>query len=114
MNTIFHITSADRWTTAKNLGSYCSDTLATEGFMHCSTRAQVIGSADRFFRGVRDLVILVIDRDRIAAELKYEGTDPQNLFPHIYGELNIDAVIAAIDLESTADGSFIMPKELIG
>ena len=114
MNTILHITSADRWTTAKNLGSYRSDTLATERFIHCSTRTQVIGSANRFFQGLHNLVILVIDIDRIAAELKYEGTDPQNLFPHIYGELNIDAVIAAIDLEATADGSFIMPKELIG
>jgi uncharacterized protein (DUF952 family) len=112
MNTIFHITSADRWTTAKNLGSYRSDTLATEGFIHCSTRAQVIGSANRFFHDLHNLVILVIEIDRLTSELRYEGTDPHNLFPHIYGELNIDAVIAAIDLDATADGSFIMPKEL--
>ena len=112
MNTILHITSADRWTTAKNLGTYRSDTLATEGFIHCSTHTQVIGSANRFFHGLHSLVILVIDSDRLTSELRYEGTDPHNLFPHIYGELNIAAVIDAIDLETTADGSFVMPKEL--
>ncbi|WP_373539780.1 DUF952 domain-containing protein [Chamaesiphon sp.] len=113
MSTILHITSADRWTTAKNLGSYRSDTLATEGFIHCSSDTQVIGSANRFFKGLHNLVILVIEIDRLKPELRYEGTDPDNLFPHIYGELNIDAVRQSIDLEATADGSFIMPKELI-
>jgi uncharacterized protein (DUF952 family) len=112
MNTILHITLADRWTTAKNLGSYRSDTLATEGFIHCSTLAQVVGSANRFFKGLQDLVILVIDRDRVTAEIRDEGTDPHNLFPHIYGELNIDAVVRVVDLETDADGLFIMPKEL--
>jgi uncharacterized protein (DUF952 family) len=113
MNTILHITRSAQWEAAKNLGTYQSDTLATEGFTHCSTLAQVIGSANRFFKQQQDLVILVIDIDRVTAEIKYEGIDPNNLFPHIYGELNIDAVMQSIDLEAGADGSFVMPKELI-
>jgi uncharacterized protein (DUF952 family) len=112
MNTILHITLADRWTKAKNLGSYRSDTLATEGFIHCSTLAQVVGSANRFFTGLQDVMILVIDRDRVTSEIRDEGIDPTNLFPHIYGELNIDAVIKAVDLETDIDGLFVMPKEL--
>jgi uncharacterized protein (DUF952 family) len=112
MNTILHITLADRWTKAKNLGSYRSDTLATEGFIHCSTLAQVVDSANRFFAGLQDVIILVIDRDRVASEIRDEGADPHNLFPHIYGELNIDAVVKAIDLETDTDGLFVMPKEL--
>jgi uncharacterized protein (DUF952 family) len=112
MNTILHITLADRWTKAKNLGTYRSDTLATEGFIHCSTLAQVVGSANRFFTGLQDVVVLVIDRDRVTAEIRDEGADPHNLFPHIYGELNIDAVVKAVDLETNTDGLFIMPKEL--
>jgi uncharacterized protein (DUF952 family) len=113
MNTILHITQSDRWTKAKNLGTYRSDTLATEGFIHCSTLAQVISSANRFFRGLQDLVILVIDLDRVTSEIRYEGTDPHNLFPHIYGELNIDAVIQAVDLETNTDGSFVLPQGLV-
>ncbi|PSB51693.1 DUF952 domain-containing protein [Chamaesiphon polymorphus] len=112
MNTILHITSADRWTKAKNLGSYSSDTLAREGFIHCSTLSQVVGSANRFFKGLKDLVILVIDIDRVTPEIRYEGTDPNNLFPHIYGELNIDSVIKVIALETDMNDLFILPKEL--
>jgi uncharacterized protein (DUF952 family) len=113
MNTILHITQRDRWAKAKNLGSYRSDSLDTEGFIHCSTLAQVIGSANRFFTGQTELVILVIDIDRVTPEIRYEGAAQNNLFPHIYGELNIDAVIKAIDLETNSDGLFIMPKELV-
>ena len=112
MNTILHITQSDRWTKAKNLGTYRSETLDSEGFIHCSTVAQVIGSANRFFKQQQDLVILVIDVDRVTSEIRYEGADPTNLFPHIHGELNIDAVIQSIDLEADSDGSFILPKEL--
>jgi uncharacterized protein (DUF952 family) len=113
MSTILHITRRDRWQAAKNLGTYSSETLATEGFIHCSTLAQVIGSANRFFKQQTDLVILVIEIDRVTPEIRYEGDNPNNLFPHIYGELNIEAVTQTIDLETNPDGSFIMPKELI-
>jgi uncharacterized protein (DUF952 family) len=68
-NTILHITRRLQWETAKNLGSYRGDTLDTEGFIHCSTAAQMIGSANRFFKGQQDLVILVIDRDLVQPEV---------------------------------------------
>jgi uncharacterized protein (DUF952 family)/(2Fe-2S) ferredoxin len=113
MNTILHIIQRQAWTTAKNLGTYRSNTLDSEGFIHCSTVAQVIGSANRFFTGQTDLVILKIDIDRVTPEIRYEGADSNNLFPHIYGELNIDAVTGSIDLESHPDGSFILPPEFV-
>ena len=112
MNTILHITQRQAWATAKNLGSYRSNTLDSEGFIHCSTIVQVLGSANRFFKDQTDLVILKIDVDRVTPEIRYEGADSNNLFPHIYGELNIDAVIGSIDLESNPDGSFTLPSEL--
>ncbi len=112
MNRILHITSRAQWEQAKNLGTYRSDSLATEGFIHCSTLGQAIGSANRFFKAKPDLVILSIDPDRVKAEIRDEGTDPNNLFPHIYGELNIDAVLQVNDLETPQDGSFILPIEL--
>jgi uncharacterized protein (DUF952 family) len=112
MNTILHITQRQAWTTAKDLGTYRSNTLDSEGFIHCSTFAQVLGSANRFFKDQSDLVILKINIDRVIPEIRYEGADSNNLFPHIYGELNIDAVMQSIDLESNPDGSFILPSEL--
>jgi uncharacterized protein (DUF952 family) len=113
MNTILHITQRHEWEQAKNLGTYRSNTLDSEGFIHCSTLIQVIGSANRFFKGQTDLVILKIDIDRVTPEIRYEGADSGNLFPHIYGELNIDAVIGSIDLESHPDGSFVLPPEFV-
>jgi uncharacterized protein (DUF952 family) len=113
MNTILHITQLQAWETAKNLGTYRSNTLDTEGFMHCSTTTQVIGSANRFFKNQTDLVILVIDIDRIQAEIRYEGGVASNLFPHIYGELNLDAVIQVIDFEAAANGEFRLPEQLV-
>lgn len=113
MNTILHITQSQQWAAAKNLGGYRGDTLDSEGFIHCSTLAQVIGSADRFFKGQSDLVILVIDPARTQPEIRYEGEEANNQFPHIYGELNIDAVVQAIDLAPAVDGSFKLPPELM-
>lgn len=114
MNTILHITQRQAWETAKNLDTYRSNTLDSEGFTHCSTIAQVLGSANRFFNNQTDLVILIIDSDRVKSEIKYEGAEATNLFPHIYGELNIDAVLQSIDLEADLDGKFTtLPSELI-
>ncbi len=112
MNTILHITSRAEWERAKNLGTYRSDSLATEGFIHCSTFDQVIGSANRFFQDKQDLVILSIDPALVTTEIRDEGVDPTNLFPHIYGELNIDAVMQVSDLESPIAGSFKLPTDL--
>ncbi len=112
MNTIFHITQRSKWEAAKNIGTYRGDTLDSEGFIHCSTLAQTIGSANKFFKNQQDLVILAIDSDRVQPEVRYEGATVNNLYPHIYGELNIDAVVQAIDFDSTEDGLFILPPEL--
>lgn len=113
MKTILHITDRDSWEAATKLGNYRSDSLATEGFIHCSTLAQVIGSANRFFKHQTNLVILEIAIDRVSAEIRYEGIDPNNLFPHVYGELNIDAVDRVIALSDPLNGLFVMPTELL-
>jgi uncharacterized protein (DUF952 family) len=113
-NVIFHITNRAQWIKAKNLVTYSSDTLVSEGFTHCSTLNQVIGSANRFFKGKQDLVILMIAIDQVIPEIRYEGADANNLFPHIYGELNVDAVIQVIDLEAEIGGLFVLPAELTG
>lgn len=112
MKTILHITQQAEWAAAKNLGAYRGNTLDTEGFIHCSTLKQVVGSANRFFQGQQDLVILVIDEGLVQPEVKYEG-DADNLFPHIYGALNVDAVVRSIDFAAGADGIFSLPTELI-
>ena len=92
--------------------SYAPSSLRDEGFIHCSTIAQVIDTANRFYRGQDDLVLLHIDESRLKAELKYEapamkhGEASGELFPHLYGELNVDAVVRVVELPCKLDGSF--------
>jgi len=99
MTTIFHITSRSAWNEAAIIGSYSSDTLSSEGFTHCSTAMQVQRSAQKFFRGKTDLVLLHIAQESIHPEVRYESASSGELFPHIYGLLNLDAVIKVEDFE---------------
>ena len=102
---ILHITDRPAWEAARAAGVYRGDTLDAAGFIHCSTPAQLAGVARRFFAGRRGLVLLRIDPGRLAAPLRYElSPDAPEPFPHLYGPLNLDAVIAAEDFEP-GDGS---------
>jgi uncharacterized protein (DUF952 family) len=111
MTRILHITQRQQWESAKVIGSYRGDTLDTDGFIHCSTLRQVVAVANRFYGGQMDLVLLVVDAGRLQSPLRYEAADGDE-FPHLYGALNLDAVIQAIDFEPTAQG-FSLPIELI-
>ncbi|OUL27078.1 hypothetical protein BV378_10360 [Nostoc sp. RF31YmG] len=110
---IFHITQAEQWEKAKILGSYCAGSLDTEGFIHCSEASQIIKVANRFFSNQKGLVILFIDADKVKAEVRYEEAEIGELFPHIYGELNIDAVFQVINFEYGEDGLFELPQEVV-
>ena len=107
MPTIFHITQRQEWERAKQEGSYEAPSLASEGFIHCSTGDQVIQTANRLFQGQSGLVLLEIDTDRVGAEIKYENCEGgQENFPHIYGPLNPASVVRVMAFEPGEDGSF--------
>jgi uncharacterized protein (DUF952 family) len=109
MKTIFHITSNNAWERAAAQGSYRPEAFSIDGFIHCSTRDQVIQVANARFRGQTGLVLLSIDTDKVAAEIVYENLEGgQQLFPHIYGSLNIDAVVEVDRFEPGADGYFTL------
>lgn len=109
MSMIFHITDAATWAVAQAAGSYRAASLAGEGFIHLSTPAQIIGTANRFYHGQRGLLLLVVDPQLLAAELRYEEAEPGQRFPHLYGPLNLDAVLAALPFPPEADGTFTLP-----
>lgn len=111
MKPILHITTPSAWTEAQRIGEYTVPSLETEGFIHCSTASQVVAVAQRFYKGQRGLVLLILDSDRIRPEVRYEpGTDkPDELFPHIYGPLNLDAVTRVVEFEPDANGDWTLP-----
>lgn len=107
---ILHITRRADWESAQALGDYRLDTLETEGFIHCSTPEQVLGPANEFYRGQDDLVLLVIDPQRLEADLIYEDSHHSGAaFPHIYGPLNLDAVTSVVPFPPRPDGRFELP-----
>ncbi|MCM1982367.1 DUF952 domain-containing protein [Lyngbya confervoides] len=102
---LFHITERQAWEQAQGL--YRCASLDQEGFIHLSTDQQVIGVANRFFSGKRDLVLLEIARDRLQSPLCEDLVPGQGLFPHLYGPLNLDAVVRVWRLEPDGDGTFV-------
>ena len=76
--------------------------LAGEGFIHMSATAdQVTWVANRFYREVVDLVVLIVDQDRLTAEVRYDLT-PDGLFPHLYGPLDREAIVSIEPLRRDA------------
>ena len=108
---IWHITSRAAWEQARQAGVYRGDTLATEGFIHCSTAAQVMRVANARFQGRTDLILLVIDTGTLTPEVRWEAGEPGELFPHIYGPLNVEAVSKVFTLEPGPDGRFVFPEQ---
>ena len=118
---IYHITSRQAWRAAQKRGRYSAPTLASEGFIHCSGRDQILEVANAFYRGASDLLLLCIDESRLCAELRWEAPahpdsemvvsiPDETLFPHLYGELNLDAVLQAVELLQTDKGFALPPK----
>jgi uncharacterized protein (DUF952 family) len=96
---IYHITTQEKWASAQAGGQYEAETLASEGYMHCSTEAQVAGVLDRYFKGQTGLVKLTIDRAKVERPLVFELAGSINeVFPHIHGPLNLDAVVAVSEI----------------
>lgn len=113
MNLILHITPKIDWETAVPTGEYRADSLDREGFIHCSTVAQVLLPANALYHGREGLVLLCIDADRVEATVVYEDCyQSGQAFPHIYGPLNVDAVVKVVDFPPGADGSFSLPPEV--
>jgi len=128
--TILHLASNNAWLAAVGPaglwqgkdGIYHADSLSTEGFIHCSKASQIVGVANTFYHGQHGLVLLVINPSKLEAELKWEPpAEPEptharegEMFPHLYGPLNLDAVVNVITFEPDADGIFTLPDELAG
>lgn len=112
MKSVYHLAVAERWKRYASSDFYEPDAFARDGFIHCCTSAQLSGVASRYYKGASDLVLLVIDRDRLQSELVFENTlGGSELFPHLYGPLNCDAVTQSHHFAVTQDGEFVPSLE---
>lgn len=105
---IFHVATELEWSVAQNGQLITPESLASEGFVHCSTAAQLDGVLARFYAGRDDIWILAIDPDLLGVdvEVRWEApahpdgspnTDAEDheRFPHVYGPVPVAAVISA-------------------
>jgi uncharacterized protein (DUF952 family) len=108
---IYHMTLASAWQAVAGAAIYVADSLATEGFIHCTGEpALLVAVANRFYRTIEgDFVILCIEPTQLQAELRWEAADG-HLFPHLYGGLNCDAVCVVVPFPRDAAGNFLPPQ----
>jgi uncharacterized protein (DUF952 family) len=108
MERLFHIARIADWEQAQSDGAYRVSTLGKllddEGFIHLSFAHQVKLVADAFYRGMTDLVLLELDPERLGAPVVIESG-----FPHLYGEIGVDAVKLARPYRPGPDGTFDSP-----
>jgi uncharacterized protein (DUF952 family) len=103
MPILYHLVLRQVWE-ANPEQDYRAESLAAEGFIHCSYAEQVARSANRFYAGEQNLLVLHIDTSRLTSPLREEASGTGEVFPHIYGPINRDAVVRAQALLHAADG----------
>jgi uncharacterized protein (DUF952 family) len=103
MRLVYHLVRRSAWESAP-ADDYRADSLATEGFIHCSFAEQVARSANRFYADADNLLVLQIADDQLTSPLRVEAAGSGELFPHVYGPINRSAVLAVRPLERGRDG----------
>lgn len=114
---ICHLVGAAEWRS----GTYRPASLDTEGFVHLSTVAQLLGTANRFYPGRTDLLVLLVEPAALP-DLRWEApspgpagtTAPIGTFPHSYTALPPEAVVAVHPFPAGPDGRFtVLPPDLV-
>jgi uncharacterized protein (DUF952 family) len=111
MGTIYKICTAAEWDEAERAGAYRGSAVdVKDGFIHFSTAEQAAETAAKWFAGQRDLVLVAIDADALGDRVKWEPSRGGALFPHLYGELDLKAVLRIDPLPLDASGRHVFPK----
>ncbi|HEY7325498.1 MAG TPA: DUF952 domain-containing protein [Streptosporangiaceae bacterium] len=114
MAELVHLADRSDWLAAETAGEYRMSTrgvtLAEQGFIHCSLRYQLRAVAERYYADADNLVLLVIDSERVASPIRYEAApDGLGTYPHIYGPLPVAAVAAVIPVRRDQEGRLLLP-----
>jgi uncharacterized protein (DUF952 family) len=108
---IYKICPASAWREAERQGVYrgSADDIR-DGFIHFSTASQVAETARKHFLGRSGLFLIAVDADMLGDALRWEASRNDELFPHLYGELDLGAVTGVKDMHARSDGSHDIPE----
>jgi uncharacterized protein (DUF952 family) len=111
---IYKICEAALWRQAERAGVFRGASIDVhDGFIHFSSASQVRATAAKHFLGVDDLVLIAIEADALGDALKWEVSRGGELFPHLYGELPLGAVLWVKPLPLGADRQHVFPEFLV-
>src|ERR1700682_4800407 len=102
----YKISSASAWREAERQGVYRgSADDVRDGFIHFSLPSQVAETAKKHFFGQTGLFLIAVDADAWGGAPRGEPARTAELFPHLYGELDLGAVTAVLDMRARSDGT---------
>jgi uncharacterized protein (DUF952 family) len=108
---IYKICEAELWRQAERAGVFRGASAdMRDGFIHFSSASQVRATAAKHFLGVGDLVLIAIDADALGNALKWEASRGGELFPHLYAELPLGAVLWVKPLPLGIDREHVFPE----
>ena len=108
--TAYKVLTADEMAALEHDGSFAGSAVdLADGYVHLSTAAQLTETVDRHFAGQNDLHVAAVDLGAFGASLKWEQSRGGQIFPHLYGPLRLDTVVAYSPLERDTDGSVRLP-----
>lgn len=111
MRRIYKICPASAWREAERLGVYRgSADDVRDGFIHFSTASQVAGTAKKHFFGQAGLFLIEVDADALGQALRWENSRNDELFPHLYGELDLGVVLGVLSMAARSDGTHDIPE----
>ncbi len=107
---IYRLCPKADWENALKAGFYEGAELDKEdGFIHASTAELIEDTARKYARGIEDMLLLVLDSEQLASEVKWEAASNGKIYPHVYGTIQVNEVLQVIELTMDADGYQIMP-----
>ena len=107
MKLIYHLAQKDEWNQFSTFTEYSCSSLSDEGFIHCSEdHEQALRVANRLFKGTTDLLVLALDVNKLESPLKREASRSGEIYPHIYGPINTNAVSQVLELHCDDNGDF--------
>ena len=111
--TLFKVLHQSQWDDAKRAGLFsgCGIDLA-DGFIHLSSPSQIVETVRRYFSGHSDLLLLSIDASQLGDSLRWEASRGGDLFPHVYGDIPLAAVVSVATLPLDDEGSHVFPSSL--
>lgn len=105
-NTAYHLVPSPVWQERGSAATFVPEAYEQDGFIHTTNGLDpLLDVANRYYTSdTRPYMVLVLDTTRLTSELRYD--DDARIFPHIYGPLNIDAVIGSLAIDRDSEGRF--------